>query len=150
VKLLDKQGRLFGWINLIDLVIVLTVAVLVAAAYARLTMPYRVAPSYAAPENVHWIEIDLQMPAGRDWLIPLVQPGLQERDPRSGQPVAEIVSCTAKDGVFTARLRVQAVGDPSSRLLFKNKRLAPGQTLRIETETCVLDGVVTRVLPDGG
>jgi len=146
MTLLDERGRLLGRLNLIDLLVVVVLCALVAAAYVRLTASYRVAPPFALPQTtVRWAEVELQLPQTYDWICDAATSGSQEHDPRSGDLVAEVLSCSLVEGLPHVRLRVCALEDTSARLLFKNDRLVPGRTLRIETENCILDGVVARI-----
>jgi hypothetical protein len=145
VTLLDKQGRLFGRLNLIDLLVIVAVCLLATVAYVRLTVPYRVAPPFALSETTHWTEVLLQIPAEQTWTCDVATKGIQELDPRSGEPTAEVLGCTTVNGFPQVHLKVRAVQDANGRLLFENDRLVPGRQLTIETDACTLDGIIAHV-----
>lgn len=149
MAILDRDGRLFGRVNLIDLVVIVGVCLVVSVGYVRLTVPYRVAPPFALTETVQWVELDLQLPAEQTWTCDVAEAGIQELDPRSGEAVAEILGCAVVNGFPEVRVKVRAVRDGSGRLLFENDRLVPGRKLTLETDACILDGIVARVeMPD--
>ena len=145
MPLLDREGRLFGRLNLIDLAVIVSVCLIASVAYVRLTVPYRVAPPFALSKTIHWVQLDLQLPAQQTWTCDVAKPGVQELDPRSGAPIAEILGCAVVNGFPEVHLKVRAVMDASGRLLFENVRLVPGRKLTLETDACFLEGIVARV-----
>ena len=79
----------------------------------------------------------------------MIASGLTHRDARSGEAIIEVISCQpAPDtGGLSVHLRVRASREVGGRerLIFDGARLIPGRKLRVETETCFIDGVVGTV-----
>ena len=154
MRVTDEQGRLWGKVNVIDLGVVVAVCVVVVVAYVQLTAPYRVAPQFALPHTRTAVEVDLRLPPDQTWMERFVVTGLQQRDPRSGEIVAEVLGCrSTEDGGLAVDVRLVAVRDPGAgegRLMFGNRRLVPGELLRIETEGCVIEGRIARIVVTRG
>lgn len=148
MPLLDKEGRLLGRLNLFDLFLAMLVFALTAIAYQRLTAPGRVAPPYALDVNRAVMRAELQLPAEQAWMCGVVAPGQMERDPRTGEPSAEVLGCAIQAGFPVVTLRLHAVRDANGRVLFENEPLLPGRKLEIDTEAAILTGIVRQVAPE--
>jgi hypothetical protein len=145
MEVLDKKGRLFGVLNLIDLLVIALLAVVITGAYVRLSAPHRVAPAFPVGDNVTWIEVTLELPETQPWICDFALAGVVERDRRSGEPIAEVLGCAIQEGVPRVSIKLRAQADGTGGWAFDNARVVPGRTLRLETEACVLEGVVARV-----
>lgn len=134
----EARGRRFGRLNLIDLALVIGACLVGAALYVRLSPAYRVAPPYQG-DAVDWVTIELQLPPGMGFLCDSARAGLTALDPRTGAATARVQGCNAADPPrVTVQLR--AARDAQGRWFHDNTPLVPGQSLRIETEACVLEG----------
>lgn len=145
MPLLDKKGRLLGRFNIFDLFVVCVVAALAAIAYVKLSAPQRVAPPFALEENRALVGVALQLPADQPWMCDYAKPGLAERDPRTGEAIAEVLGCAIREGFPTVELRVNAVRDSEGHILFEGHPLVPGRSLEINTDAAILSGVVRAV-----
>jgi len=148
MPLLDSQGRIFGKANLFDLFLVVVLIAVVALAYQRLTIDYRVAPPYATGTLRVVVTVDLQLPEAHAWLAEEALPGLTEIDPRSGEARAEVLGHHMEDGIPLVSLKLFAVRDGAGRVLFEGSPLLPGRMLEINTESLILEGVVRRMQPE--
>lgn len=149
MPLIDREGRLFGRLNVFDLFVVCVVVALAAIAYFKLSAPHRVAPPFALASERVVAEVELQLPAEQPWLCDYAQPGTGEQDPRTGLPSVEVLGCGLREGFHVVALRVHGVRDGDSPLLFEGAPLVPGRHLEINTEVAILSGVVrsTRIVP---
>lgn len=148
MPLVDKDGRLLGRLNIFDLFVVCAVVALSLIAYYKLSASQRVAPPFASETTHAALLVSLQLPVDQPWMCDYAQPGIAERDPRTGEPTAEIVGCDVRDGFPVVDLRVHAVRDGGGRVLFEGQPLLPGRTLEINTDVAVLSGVVRAVAPE--
>ena len=88
-----------------------------------------------------WVSVEIQLGSEQVWMREFIQPGLRRLDPRSNEPVAEVVGIAdAPGGTLLVAARVRAGFYPDGRVLFDAKPLLPGQTIRIETPRCVIEG----------
>ncbi len=142
MPLLDKKGRLLGRFNIFDLFVVCVVAALAAIAYVKLSAPQRVAPPFASAETRVTVAVALQLPEDQPWICDYAKTGIAETDPRTGEPVAEVLGCGLRDGFPTVDLRLNAVRDNGGTVLFEGHPLLPGRSLEINTEAVILSGVV--------
>ncbi|NIA15196.1 MAG: hypothetical protein GWP08_14080, partial [Nitrospiraceae bacterium] len=140
-------GRLFSIVNVIDLFVVVVVCLIVVVAYLRLSSARDVRSPYPLSSIIVWVDVELRLPPENVWMQSIVTPGLIQRDARSGDPIIEIVSCERDQdaGGLIVHARVRASRESGGRLVFDNARLIPGRKLRVETETCFIDGVVRAV-----
>jgi len=143
MRLIDEKGRLPGRLNVVDLFVVVLVCLVVAVGYVKLAAPHRITPQHLLPKTRTWVEVEVRAPA---WLAPFASTGLVQRDPRSGEVVAEIVGCRqTADGAAAVAVQLLAARDAQGRLIFGDKLVVPGQWLLIETDGCVVEGAVCRV-----
>ena len=149
MPLIDREGRLFGRLNIFDCFVVCVVIALAAIAYHKLSAPHRVAPPFALESERVVAEVELQLPVEQPWLCEYAQPGTGEQDPRTGLPSVEVLGCGLREGFHVVALRIHGVRDGESPLLFEGAPLLPGRRLEINTETAILSGVVrsTRIVP---
>lgn len=147
MRFVDGKGRLFRLVNVIDLLAVLAVCVVVVAGYGLLMAPYRGAETYPLQSAVVWVRVEVRLPAEQVWMREHAAPGLCELDPRSGEPVAEIVACEADaaTGGLVVTARVRALREGEERLTYGRGPLVPGRTLYINTAQCRIEGTVSRV-----
>lgn len=146
--LVDKEGRLLGRLNIFDLFVVCTVVALGFIAYYKLSAPHRVAPPFASEATRAALSVTLQLPVDQPWMCDYAQSGIAERDPRTGEPTAEVLGCAVRDGFPIVDLRLHAVRDGGGRILFEGQPLLPGRSLEINTDVAILTGVVRSVAPD--
>ena len=144
----DKEGRLLGHLNIFDLFVVCAVVALSLIAYYKLSAPQRVAPPFDTEATHAALSVTLQLPVDQPWICDYAQPGIAERDPRTGEPTAEILGCAVRDGSPIVDLRLHAVRDGAGRILFEGQPLLPGRSLEINTDVAILSGVVRTVAPD--
>ncbi len=142
MPLLDKKGRLLGRFNIFDLFVVCVVAALAAIAYVKLSAPQRVAPPFASAETRVTVAVTLQLPEDQPWMCDYAKSGLAETDPRTGEPVAEVLGCNVRDGFPTVDLRLHAVRDDAGHILFEGHPLLPGRALELNTDAAIFSGVV--------
>ena len=146
MRLLDDRGRLFGLVNVIDLALVLLVSLVVVTGYLRLTAPGRWAEPYPLPDEQVHADTVLRVPADRAWIARYIEPGLAQRDARSGKALAEVTGMSHReDGQLDVRLRLRAARDADGTLLYDGTRLAPGRGLKIDTPACTIEGTVAAV-----
>ena len=147
MRVVDDKGRLFSIVNVIDLFVVVVVCLVVVVGYLRLSSTRDVASPYPRASTTVWADTELRVPPEDAWMQSMITSDLTHRHPRSGEAIIEIISCQpAPDtGGLSVHLRVRASLESSGRLVFDNARLIPGRKLRVETETCFIDGVVGTV-----
>ncbi len=148
MPLLDKKGRLLGRFNIFDLFVVCVVVALTAVAYVKLSAPQRVAPPFASEATRAAVAVTLQLPLDQPWMCDYAKSGLAEMDPRTGEPVAEVLGCAMRDGFPTIDLRLHAVRDGAGHTLFEGHPLLPGRMLEINTDAAIFSGVVRSVMPE--
>ena len=142
---MDERGRLLGRMNVIDLAAVALICAVVAAAYVRLTAPHRIAPPYPSGAVRAWVEADLRLPRDQTWMQEHLVPGARQLDARNGDVLAEIRAGRLADSGCVVTVRLRALRDGAGRLLYGDAPLVPGRQLRIETESSVVEGWVSRV-----
>jgi len=147
VTLLDREGRLFGRVNILDAAVLLGAVLAGAAAYHLLTSGNRVAPPFALPENSAWVDTTLWLPPGEAFLQDSLTPGDLQREPRTGEPIAELVSSHLNLRGFWVELRLYAQRDAEGRWLYRDRQLLPGRELEIETQNVVILGKVASFAP---
>jgi hypothetical protein len=147
VPLLDRDGRLFGRVNILDAAVLLGAVLAGVAAYHLLTAGNRIAPPFALPENSAWVSATLWMPPGEAFLQNSFTPGDLQRDPRTGEPIAELISSHVNLRGFWVELRLYAQRDAEGRWLYRDRHLLPGRELEIETSNVVLLGKVAALSP---
>lgn len=145
MPLLDQDGRLLGRLNIFDLFVACVVIALVSIAYVKLSAPNRVAPPFASGETRENVDVALQLPVDQPWMCDYAKPGLGEVDPRTGEPVAEVLGGAVREGFPIVDLRIHAVRDGAGRTLFEGQPLLPGRMLEINTEAAIFSGVVRTV-----
>ncbi|MCP4643153.1 MAG: DUF4330 family protein [bacterium] len=149
MRIVDDKGRLFGRVNLLDLFLCAVAVLAGVVGYVKIMAPERSAPVYSAGEADTWVIADVALPPGRAWMVEPAVPGATQIDPRTGTPIAEIVSAESdSDGLVTVRMRLRVAKDSAGRLVFGNILLLPGQRVRIETDACVIEGNVARIADD--
>lgn len=147
VRWLDRQGRIFGRVNIIDLAIVMLVCVVTALAYSAIVKRYRMVSPYPLSTNTGWVRTEIKVSPERAILQPLIKPGLKELSVRNGFPVAEILSCkAAPDGGLLVSVRLCVSRDHEGRIYYEGTPLLPGRSLRINTDTCILEGFTASAL----
>jgi hypothetical protein len=87
---MDKNGRFFGKISVIDIVVVLLLALLVAAVVWRFT-----APAAQVGRGDTQVDFTLRITGVRDFTLPYYQEGLRMYSRSSGQYVGSITGFTA-------------------------------------------------------
>lgn len=145
MPLLDKDGRLLGRLNIFDLFVACVVLALVSIAYVKLSAPSRVAPPFASGETQVVVDVALQLPVDQPWMCDYAKPGLGEVDPRTGEPVADVLGGAVREGFPIIDLRVHAVRDGAGHILFEGQSLLPGRMLEINTDAAIFSGVVRSV-----
>lgn len=147
MPLLDKKGRLLGRFNIFDLFVVCVVAALAALAYVKLSGPQRVAPPFASETTRALVQVALQLPVDQPWMCDYAERGRAEIDPRTGEPIAEVLGCGVIEGVPVLELRLHCVQDEADRVLFEGQPLLPGRSLEINTDWAIFSGVVRSIAP---
>ena len=143
MRWIDERGRLFGRLNVIDLAIVILVCVLTVLAYSAIVKRYRIVSPYPLSTNTGWVKTDIRLTPERSVLQSLIKPGLKELSLRNGLPVAEILSChTIPEGGMQVSVRLCVSHDRAGRIYYEGTPLLPGRSLRIITETCIIEGFV--------
>ncbi|MBN2309743.1 MAG: DUF4330 domain-containing protein [Candidatus Hydrogenedentes bacterium] len=144
--IIDEKGRLFGRLNVIDLLAVAIVCVLTAAVYVKLTSAYRLAPQYLLPREAFSVDVELRLPPDQAWMADYVAAGMRHVDAHSGRILAEILGVEpTPGGSLAVRVRLLVVEGQLDRVLFNGTPVVPGQRLRIETERCVVEGCVSSI-----
>lgn len=148
MPLVDKEGRLLGRLNIFDFFVVCMIVALSFIAYYKLSAPQRVAPPFASEATRALLSVTLQLPIDQPWMCEYAQPGIAERDPRTGEATAEVLGCAVRDGFPIIDLRLHAVRDGEGPILFEGQPLVPGRMLEINTDVAILSGVVRAVAPE--
>lgn len=149
MRLIDPHGRFLGLINVIDAAIVLTVCALAAIGYHLLASQHRILTPQGLARDTVWVRTELQLPSDRRFLFDTIKPGLKQPDLRTGAPVAEVSGCQKRtDGSVLVTLRLSAARDPQGHLFYDGRRLVPGRPLTIETQACIIKGLVTTAQPE--
>ena len=70
-----------------------------------------------------------------------------EVSPRGGEVVGEVIDCMqdATHGGFVLVVKLRVVADAQHRMYFRGDRLVPGAKLRLDTEECIIDGLVAQI-----
>lgn len=145
MPLLDKKGRLLGKFNIFDFFVVCVVIALATIAYVKLSAPHRVAPPFASETTRVELNVALQLPMDQPWMCDYAATGLNESDPRTGEPLAEVLGCAVREGFPVVDLRLHGVRDGAGHVLFEGQPLLPGRMLEINTNVAVFSGVVRSV-----
>ena len=149
---LDQQGKLFGRLNIIDLGVVVLVCALTALSYSAIVKRYRTVSPYPLSANTGWVRTDIILSPERAVLQPYLKPGSRELSARNGLPVAEIVSSSPNaDGSLTVQVRLCVSQDSAGRMYYDGTPLLPGRSLRINTNSCIVEGfVASSPVPEAG
>lgn len=149
MRLLDEKGRLLGRVSIIDLAILAIALAGGALTYRFLAQPARIAPPFPLESRQAWVAAGLYIPPERAWLAGAIPLHAAERDPRSGEPIAEITGVRPHDsGGLVVAVRLRAVYDSQQRLVYGPELLVPGRELAIRTEQCHLSGHIMSVEPE--
>lgn len=98
--LIDNKGRLFGKINLLDLVVLLAVLAIAARfAYGAVKGP---AAAPAGQDQV--IEMILRIPAVTEWTVEAIQVGDEVFDSKSNTPMGKIVDAWSEPAVVVREM----------------------------------------------
>lgn len=106
MKLLDEKGKLFGLINIIDLLVLVLVIAIVAGGAYHLTRPDK--PGITGPGGKEVVVLALVSDVSQ-YTVDAVQPGSHVYDPTSKSYMGEVVDVQVtphRDAVETADGRV--------------------------------------------
>ena len=89
MKIIDKQGRLFGKISVIDLIVIAVVVILAAALYMKRNVMEHTSPSVPTTGIVY----EVRVPSVRDELLDEFQVGdkVYDKDNDSGNAIGTII-----------------------------------------------------------
>ncbi len=100
MKLIDNKGRLFGKINLLDLVVLLAVlAVAGRFAYGKLS-----GPAAAPTGQDQVIEMTFRLPAVTQWTVDAIQVGDEVYDSKSNTRMGKIVETWTEPAVVVREM----------------------------------------------
>lgn len=146
MPILDKKGRFFGRLSIIDAAIVLVVCVLAAALYGAVTRMYRVPAPYPADPHHEWLAVDIRLPRGQSWMADHIEPGARQLSARDRIPMAEIVEASLlPSGGVAVRVRLYVVRDTEGRPVWDNELVVAGRNVLIRTPSCYVEGRVSSV-----
>jgi hypothetical protein len=145
VSWIDDRGRLFGRVSIIDLLVAVIVLAVGAVAYQMLTAPDRLARPWAGGEHAEWLRVEVRLPAEDAWLAGRIDPGMAERDPRTGDARAEVLAVRPEGDAAVVALRLRAARDPRGRWFYGNIPLVPGRVIDFEGEEVYFEGPVASV-----
>jgi hypothetical protein len=129
--------------NLIDLAIVLMVVLVAMVAYRVLSAPERQAPPYAMASSTVELRVGFRVEQGLGGAYKkFVDEEVVARDPRTGDEQARILIYDPKPGWDLVVAKLRATVDASGRYYYQDRRVMPGQVLRIESEVWVLEAPV--------
>ena len=108
MKILDRDGRLFGKISIIDVIVILVVAVLALAIYVKGQMPQTGASVTTTPV-VYQILADNQP----EYMLDAIQVGDQlfDKERSTGGSLGEIIDVQVSDGTYQGELDDGTVAD---------------------------------------
>jgi hypothetical protein len=149
VVLIDEQGRLFGLVNVVDVLVVLLVVAVVIAGIA-LVDPFDEPPEQAT----HYATIDLGTQP--DYLVERVDTGdrMDLENSPDNLTITDVYRGPADNGtqlLIQVQLNGERIEDPEglTQFLFGGEPFLVGQSLTIETIDYTVSGQVTRIDVEG-
>ena len=136
MKLLDEEGRLFGTVNVIDLLVVLiAIGVVIAGVITFL-------PGFLAPEKQATVQV--QANNVQPYIVSSVTPGVVSSD-----DVVRVINRSSTQANRTSRnmqlwAQIQVTTEDGD-LYFGNTRLYVGNTITLDLGNTVLTVTVTRI-----
>lgn len=142
---LDAKGRVFGLVNVIDLL----AAVLVVAAGAGIYSFY-LRNAYMAEPFRHegpreWIRVEVRLDPEDGWIGEHIEPGALQRNTRTGAPMAEIEDVQLQEGRVSVAVRLRAYVSGDRAPVYDRKPVVPGRRLEFETGSVAFEGRVVSI-----
>lgn len=147
---IDEQGRLFGYVNVIDAMALLVLLAVVAGAVFLVLGPSGVAASQDPVTVTTTVEV--QRPIGHEVAVQNRQ--MLDDDVLEVERTAEAEIRSRTDpetgnidriAVHRFSVRLSATQDGNSRLYFRGERLVVGRSVAIDMGTIILEGQVVDI-----
>lgn len=108
MKILDRDGRLFGKISIIDVIVILVVVTLAAAVYLKNHMPHT-GTTVATTQVVYQMQLENQP----EYMLSAIQEGDQlfDEDRTTNGSLGTIVDIQVSDGTYAGELDNGTYGD---------------------------------------
>lgn len=144
MKIVDDEGYLFGWVNIIDALVILLIIAIVAASLSLAFSPTRnetqtktqVIRFQTVPEPAYVVNA---IPEGRVSTDTIV--AVENKSIQKGPNETYVV---------LLRVRIVITQNDDGFPMFKNERLYIGRKMQLDFGTTIVDGVVVRMGPIQG
>jgi hypothetical protein len=150
MSILDKEGRLFGRVNLLDAVFVIVVLCLLGVVLVTRLLPNRPRQTVRGMDEPEPAVAKIIIPRGNEWLAGHIHPGDETRNvedlsARILSVGKEAVPGSGTQMIVTVWLRTRR--NPEGLLLFGQRALRPGGSFELCTHDYVLSGTVYSLQP---
>ena len=149
IRWIDSEGRLFGRVNALDLLIAVGILTLIAAIIVTQLLPNRPLAAVRRMATPLRVDVDLALHAYNAWLVDQLVPGpIRHKD--DGTVSAAILGHTSEQTSFgkqvhLVQLRLLGRREPADRLFYEKQRLTPGAYVEIDGTGIMVAGTVYRV-----
>jgi hypothetical protein len=148
MKIIDDKGRLFGKINIFDIMILLLVALLGVATYVGITSPHRFSRIITGKPEYRQVKVTVILPESMHWLKEYIRVGDVQRG-RYGGVIAEIRKVEDRlshnNEYLLVELKVKATVTPGERLSFGGRLLRVGEDFLFKSRDVKFKGYVMKV-----
>jgi len=135
MKILDEKGRLWGKINLIDLIVIL-VLILIVIILARF---FLLKDTDKTKTETYLVTI---APFSNSaWFFDAIQPGDVELDQRNNK-IARIVHVDGKKNQVYVQIIAEKVKE---EIVFKGRKIKINSRIWIETEQVMIEGIIIKI-----
>ncbi len=149
MRILDDRGRLFGRMNLLDIVVLLIVSVLAAGLYIKVRYPERIRRLVADVPEEEYVTVHVILPQALNWMQEHISIGDKQLGINS-KIFAELVFITSQDNPdfgndLLLTFKVLATKERGETLVFGRNALKIGNAFVFETPGYILHGYVRDV-----
>ena len=147
--LIDKEGRVFGKANILDITILMFIFLIGITLLLTIFYPRIAAKQIIRMPQQKEVFVSVLIKGERTWLARYIKTGDGQKD-LENRLMAEVVGIeefqtTNNNGVVLVELRLKANIDESSFMRYGSNLLRPGQDFVLETKGYLLKGVVYSV-----